>query len=281
MPLISGISGQVGSCLTRIFDKYLTIDTDFLNLEDLRYEILSKKPSIIINPAAFTAVDLAETERSVAATVNTDAVRIIAECAQTLRIPVLHFSTDYVYPGTGENFYVESDATGPQNYYGTTKLAGEKFLEKNTAGFFILRTSWVFHSEGKNFVKTILKLASEREQLKIIDDQFGSPTSAEFLAKIAHTFATQNIPSGIYHSTCSGVCSWFEFASYIVEKARLLEFSIKTHTIEPIPTASYPTPAKRPLNSRLNCEKLEKVLNFPRPSWQDEADKVLATLKNQ
>ncbi len=279
LALISGISGQVGSCLTKVFEKYLTLDSDFQNLKKLHDEILDKKPSIILNPAAYTAVDLAESERQLAQIVNCDAVKIIAECAKILKIPVIHFSTDYVYPGTGENFHLETDPTNPQNHYGATKLAGESYLTANLSHYYIFRTSWVFHTYGKNFINTILKLASEREHLKIINDQFGSPTSAEFLAKTAHYFAVNNFPSGIYHATCAGICSWYDFAQYIVSTARELGFPIKTQTLEPIPTASYPTAAKRPLNSRLSPDKLEKVLNFPRPSWQDETYKVLLRLK--
>ncbi len=231
------------------------------------------KPNWIINPAAYTAVDKAESEPTLAHAINAEAPRILGEEARKIGATVIHFSTDYVFDGSGTIPWREEDPTGPLGVYGATKLAGEHALAATEAAHLILRTSWVYGATGKNFLLTILKLAAERPELKIVADQHGAPTWSRDLATLAaQLIAADTTSSGIYHATSSGETTWHGFASEFLRLA-----NIRTHLI-PIPTSAFPTPACRPANSRLNCDKLYRTFNLQLPDWQQSLKKVMSNV---
>jgi dTDP-4-dehydrorhamnose reductase len=271
--LIIGKGGQVSSNLIELLSnqdykknfEFLALGQNELDLSKPS-EVLSKlnntryKPDIIINAAAYTAVDLAEDERQLCNNINNISVGEISKFATKNQALLIHYSTDYVYNGEGNFEFQESDEskTSPVNYYGKTKLDGEKQIIKNGCNYLILRTSWVYNHVGKNFVLTILKLAKEKEELKIINDQIGSPTYALDIAKNTLQMAEKfNGKSGIYHFVAPEKISWFDFTNLIVAQAKELNFEINVKNILPITTSQYPTKAARPLNSRLSVKKLE------------------------
>jgi len=267
---------------------------DLADAEAIRSYVRSIKPRWIVNPAAYTAVDKAEKEPEAAFAINAEAPRVLGEEAAKIGAPVLHFSTDYVFSGGGNTPWLETDATGPLGVYGASKLAGEQGLAASGAAHLTFRTSWVYGATGNNFLRTILRLAREREELKIVADQNGAPTWSHDLARLAaHTMerfetAAQQAGSllaeavkpfsGIYHACNGGETTWFGFAEEFLRLARAAEPEQRFARLVPITTAEYPTPAVRPRNSRMNCEKLERALGFAMPAWQASVASVMAEI---
>jgi len=282
--LLFGKIGQVGWELNRTLLSLGEIivldreDVDFSDPESLRGTVQEIKPDVIVNAVAYTAVDKAEAEEGIAAKINGIAPGILAEEALKLNALLVHYSTDYVFDGTKKQPYIETDKPNPLNAYGRTKLAGEVAIQSSGCDYLIFRTSWVYASRGHNFLLTILKLAQEREELSIVSDQIGSPTTARLIAETTILCMQQAMrersqgvfSSDLYHLTASNSISWQGFAKEIVEVARQvlnLELSIKH--IKAIPTIEYPTPARRPMNSRLDLSKLEKRFDVVMPDWKD------------
>ena len=244
---------------------------DLSNLDGLAATIRTVAPAVIVNAAAYTAVDKAETDVASAHRINAEAPAVMAVEAKALGAWLLHYSTDYVFDGSGSRPWTEEDATGPLSVYGQTKLAGEQAL-RNHARHIILRTSWVYAARGGNFAKTMLRLGAERETFNVIADQWGAPTSAEVLADVsAHAVAmalrTPEV-AGLYHCVAGGETTWHGYASYVLEQARALGWELKAQSVHAIPTSSYPTPAERPLNSRLTTQRLRDTFGLALPPWQ-------------
>ena len=280
--LLFGSSGQVGSNLKNILSEgaklYLPTSkqVDFSNTSSFKsyLESLLEKPDLIINAAAYTAVDKAESETEICDNVNHKSVEVLADFCAKNNIPLIHYSTDYVYSGSGEKPFKEDDISDlkPASTYSKSKLAGDIAIQNSGCHYIILRTSWVYNHSGYNFVKTMLKLASERDELKVVNDQIGSPTYAADLAEITDLIISKlpefdEFPSGVYNACPNEYISWFEFAKKAISIARNKgsHIKIKDNNIKPITTVEYPTPAKRPLNSRMNAGKLSQVfkLKFP------------------
>ena len=292
--LIIGKGGQVSENLIALLSnnkkyQFLALGQKQLDLSRSQ-EVVAKlntlnfQPDVIINAAAYTAVDLAEDERVKCDNINNISVREIAHYAAKHKALLVHYSTDYVYSGTGTQEYIESDtaALKPQNHYGATKLAGENAVIASGCEYLILRTSWVYNHAGKNFVLTMLKLAAEREELKIVADQIGSPTYARDIADITlQMVAKFTHNSGIYHFVPPQKLSWHQFTSLIVKKARELGFYLKIKDILPQNTADYPTKAARPLNSRLSVEKLKKDYGLQFPSIEDSLTQCLLNIRDK
>ncbi len=259
---------------------------DLSDLPQLDQLLRSIKPTIIINPAAYTAVDKAETEKELARTINAKAPEIMARYCKDSGAFLLHYSTDYVFDGSGTNARSESAPTNPINRYGQSKLEGELAIAQSGCDHVILRTSWVFSETGNNFVKTMLKLGQDREELRVVSDQVGAPTSAALLAratwavleKIVNQPSARKEFSGIYHCTCAGETNWAEFAQTIFLMAKARKLALKVERVIPIASADYPTPAKRPLNSRLDCQAFAQGFNCEPSPWQDELDDTLKSL---
>ena len=278
MILVFGKTGQVATELQR-FCGVMALGRDDVDLSDpvaCAVTIREHAPKAVINAAAFTAVDRAEDEEHLATVINGDAPTAMAKACALLGIPFVHISTDYVFNGTGNTPYCPEDATDPQNAYGRSKLAGEIAICESEATYAILRTSWVVSAHGVNFVKTMLRQSETREALSVVSDQIGGPTPARDIAsaclEIANQLIQQPSKSGIYHFSGSPWVSWAEFAKEIFTQAD------KLVTITSIPTADYPTPAKRPLNSRLDCLSTEQVFGLARPNWPDELKEILKDL---
>lgn len=290
--LITGKNGQVGFELQRslsILGDLVAVDRDECDLTDadaIRRLVREVKPDIIVNPAAYTAVDKAESEQAAAQAINATATRVLAEEAAGLGALLIHYSTDYVFDGQKSGWYSEIDAPNPQSVYGQTKLAGEQAVAAANPKHIILRTSWVFGVHGVNFLKTIQRLAREREHLKIVADQFGAPTSASLLADvtaqiIARYLSRQDqtdFPYGLYHLVAQGETSWHGYASFVIDALRQRGLPLKVATIDPIPTSGYPLPAPRPANSRLSTQKLRDTFQLTLPSWQSQVEQVLTLL---
>jgi dTDP-4-dehydrorhamnose reductase len=301
--LLIGANGQVGGEALPLLDALGDVvslsraEMDLSNSASIRSAVRQLKPRWIINAAAYTAVDKAESDSEAAFAINRDAPGILGEEALRIGTPVIHFSTDYVFAGNGTRPWSEDDPTGPLGVYGASKLAGEQALAASGAAHFIFRTSWVYGTRGNNFLLTILKLARERDELRIVDDQYGAPTWSRTLAQlVAHSVlrsenhAHQNAItlseavrpiSGIYHACSAGVTTWFGFASEFVQLAQLAHPKQAFARLIPVPSTSYPTPAKRPQNSRMNCEKLTHTLGFEMPTWQRSTSLVMDELISQ
>ena len=247
--------------------------------------IVALKPDVVVNASAYTAVDLAETEQDSADLVNHQTVKAIADACLQIKALFVHYSTDYVFDGAGETAFVETDAIAPLNVYGKTKALGEQAIVESGCQHLIFRTSWVYASKGKNFLKTMLNLAQQREELSIIDDQIGAPTSAELIADITAHAIPQVVAdvskAGVYHLVASGETSWFGYASYVFEQARSLGQALIVQKVNPIPTKAYPTPATRPHNSRLNNQKIQHVFKLCLPNWQDGVKRTIVELLNK
>ncbi len=296
--LLTGVTGQVGGELAAALAPLGAVvapghtELDLADADSVREMIRAVKPRWIVNPAAYTAVDKAESEPELAYAINRDAVRVMGEEARELRAGVIHFSTDYVFAGVGMEPYVETDATGPLGVYGASKLAGEEALAETGAAHMIFRTSWVYGATGKNFLRTILKAARERDRLRVVADQYGAPTWSRDLAKLtAHGIAQierraaeGDLPEategfgGIYHAAGAGETTWFGFASEAIQRLREREPEATLAEVEAITTAEYPTPAKRPQNSRLSCEKLAASFGWRMMDWQESLREVMAEL---
>lgn len=279
--LITGSNGQLGSSLRRVLDKdpeieavYTDYDTlDITNREAVDRFLGDNRFDLIVNCAAYTAVDKAETEEIPAAALNTGAVGNIAEAAVKTGTRVLHISTDYVFSGQGFRPYEENDEPYPQCIYGRTKLEGEALLTSFCPNAMIIRTAWLYSEFGKNFVKTMLQLAETRPEINVVADQIGTPTYAGDLADAIYSIIRHDkwIP-GIYHFTDTGVASWYDFTKAIFELAG------KNVRVNPIPTSAYPTPAKRPLYSVLSKTKIANTFGLQIPYWRDSLKKCLAEL---
>ncbi len=262
--LILGAKGMLGHDLVEVFSNHEIIgwdidDLDLTNFSLVGEKITKLKPELIINAAAYTAVDDAETNREIAMEINGEAVGNLAKIAQKLNIPIVHYSTDYVFNGENREGYKEDERQiAPLNVYGESKALGEKLLQENTDKFYLIRISWLYGKNGKNFVETMLKLAKEKDELGIVNDQTGCPTYTKDVALKTKEIIEDELPFGIYHSTNSGKATWYEFAKKIFELAKV---NIK---VKPIPTKAYPTPAKRPKNSILLNTKLK-----PLRSWEE------------
>lgn len=269
--LIIGSTGQVGSALmAQLQGKAVGLDYPAIDLSrpDRINEILGlHDPQAIINAAAYTAVDKAEEEESLALLINGRSPGIIAGFARKKRIPFVHYSTDYIFPGSGNKPWSEEDEPAPINAYGRTKLAGERAVEQAGGDYYIFRTSWVYDERGKNFLRTMLKLMKEREVINVVNDQIGAPTYATDIARFTLKALEARKP-GLYHLTNKGETSWYDFACEIFKKAAG-KLELVTKEIKPIPSSAYSTPAKRPLNSRMNLGKFERTFSVTLPSWQD------------
>lgn len=287
--LLTGVSGQVGFELASslaVFGELCTLgraDVDFSQPEALKARVLALKPDIIVNPAAYTAVDKAETEVELAFRLNAEVPQALAEAALQLDALLVHYSTDYVFDGTQAGRYQEQDAVNPMSVYGRSKAEGEQRIRAVQAKHLIFRTSWVFGAWGNNFAKTMLRLAKEREQLNIVADQFGAPTSARLIADITAQILGQYLTAktdfafGTYHLTASGETSWHQYAQEVVAfaLAKGLSLKAKPDQILPIPTNAYPLPAPRPANSRLNTERLQQQFGLVLPDWRQGLHQVL------
>ncbi|MGB2832311.1 MAG: dTDP-4-dehydrorhamnose reductase [Methylotenera sp.] len=289
--LLLGKNGQVGWELQRSLaplGELIALDSrsvdfcgDFNNLEGLAQTIRAIAPDVIVNAAAHTAVDKAESEPALAHTINALAPGVLAQEAKRCGAWLIHYSTDYVFDGSGETPWLETDATGPLGVYGESKLAGEAAIIASGCKHLIFRTSWVYAARGGNFAKTMLKLAQERDALKVINDQIGAPTGADLLADItAHAIRTaiqRPEVSGLYHLVASGQTSWHGYANFVIDFARQagIEIKVASEAIAPVPTSAFPTPAKRPLNSRLNTSKLQQTFNLNLPNWQSGVMRML------
>ena len=298
--LLTGVNGQVGGELLPLLSALGEVvaptreELDLGNTSAIRDVVRRVKPRWIVNPAAYTAVDKAESDIEAAFAINRDAPGVLGEEAARIGAPVLHFSTDYVFAGDGTRPWREDDPTEPLGVYGSSKLAGEKALAASGGSHLIFRTSWVYGTRGKNFLLTILKFAREREELKIVADQYGAPTWSRDLARLAvHTIlrseedaaakgitlteAVQPI-AGIYHACNAGFTTWFGFASEFLRLAKVAEPEQTFAKLIPISSSEYPTPAKRPENSRMTCEKLTRVLSFEMPVWEHSIAQVMAEM---
>jgi dTDP-4-dehydrorhamnose reductase len=282
--LLTGSTGQVGWELTRALmplGEVIAVDrnqADLTDLNALRAIVDELQPNVIVNPAAYTAVDKAESESELAFLVNAEAPGILAEEAGKIGALLVHYSTDYVFDGSKVSPYTETDDTNPINVYGQSKLAGEQAIQAVGGDYLILRTSWVYASRGNNFLKTIMRLAAEREELKIVADQIGTPTWARLIAEATTHVIRQSVfeqqcrafNSTTYNLTASGETSWHGFAQKIVELAKEQGKSdLKNRAMLPIPTSDYPLPAKRPANSRLSNDSLEQQFGLVMPSWDN------------
>jgi len=294
--LLLGKNGQVGWELQRSLaplGEVLALDRhsshfcgDLSQPERLAQTVLAYRPDVIVNAAAHTAVDKAESEPDLARTLNAHAPAALAQAAAQIGAWLVHYSTDYVFNGQGEKPWQETDATGPLSVYGQTKLEGEQAIVAACAKHLIFRTSWVYAARGGNFARTMLRLAAERERLTVIDDQRGAPTGADLIADItAHAIRqVMGLPeaslAGIYHLVAGGETSWHGYASHVIAQARLLkpEMGLKVTEISPVPTSAFPTPAKRPINSRLNTRKLENGFGLVLPPWQQGVYRLLTEI---
>lgn len=277
--LITGGSGQVGHCLKTQLEgcAELSVPDSFaLNIADrrsVRQAVKTFRPDYIINAAAYTAVDKAESDAEQAFAVNRDGARHLAEAAQAAGAAMLHISTDYVFDGAGGAPYDEAAPTAPQNIYGASKLAGEQAVLAACRRAVVMRTSWVFGAHGQNFVKTMLRLGRERDSLDIVADQYGAPTAAAGIAAALITIVRRHTPeqlaerAGIYHYCGSPYASWFEFAETIFAEAAAQGVLAKIPAVKSIATADYPTPAKRPADSRLDCGKIRAVFGIVPCNW--------------
>jgi len=255
---------------------------DLTNLQGLADTVRQVKPDIIVNAAAHTAVDKAESEPELARIINTEAPAVLAREANLLGAWLIHYSTDYVFDGGGARPWKETDATGPLGVYGATKLAGEQAIQESGCKYLVFRTSWVYGTRGNNFAKTMLRLAVERESLTVIDDQVGAPTGADLLADVtAHTISSVQKNSelgGLYHLVAAGETTWHGYARFVIDFARENGHELKTmsESITPVPTTSFPTPAQRPKNSRLDTRKLQTNFDLTLPHWQAGVVRMLA-----
>lgn len=287
--LLIGADGQVGQELKQTLMPLGEIigvgraEMDLAKPETIRQTIARIKPDSIVNGAAYTAVDKAETETELAYAVNAIAPEIMAEEAQKLEASLLHISTDYVFDGQKNTPYTEADETNPLSSYGKSKLGGESAIQAVGGHHIILRTAWVYGAYGKsNFVKTMLRLGKDREELKVVADQIGSPTWAKDIADaIALLIQNRDRAQGIYHFTNSGVASWYDFAVAIFEEAKRLGFPLQIQQVIPITTSQYPTPAKRPAYSVLATQKIQSIAGTHPPYWRDSLKQMLAQLATQ
>jgi dTDP-4-dehydrorhamnose reductase len=285
--LVTGVTGQVGAeLLARLNSGWPVVGVDRIgldlsNLAQIRRVVADLRPAIILNPAAYTAVDKAESDERLAMQINGEAPGVLAEEARKIGALLIHYSTDYVFDGTKEGAYVETDRPNPLNVYGSTKLAGERAIEQVGGAWLILRTSWVYGTQGKNFLLTMLRLAQQKQELPIVADQFGAPTWARTIADITVRMLEETPGeawadrSGVFHLTAAGSTNWAGFAEAIFESAEL----VSRPRVLPIRSSEYPTPAVRPLNSRLSAAKLIETFGVRPPSWEEALRRCLSELR--
>ena len=299
--LLTGVNGQVGHALKTLFTQktglsqyeVIALSREQMDLgkpHDIKRIVREIKPDLIVNPAAYTAVDHAESEPELAYAINATAPQILAEEAARLNAAMIHFSTDYVYDGSKTSAYIETDVVNPVSVYGKSKLAGEQAIRHVALPHLILRTSWVYGTYGKNFLKTILRLAAERDSLRIVGDQVGAPTSSASIANalvqlINHWQISDENQTGVYHFSNTGETSWHGFTCEIINEYNRLAttknwpaLKVKVDNIAAITTADYPTPASRPANSSLANTKLKHTFNVELPSWQQGLQQVMQSL---
>jgi dTDP-4-dehydrorhamnose reductase len=294
--LLLGKNGQVGWELQRSLaplGEVLALDRqstthcgDLSQPERLAQTVREWRPDVIVNAAAHTAVDKAESEPDLARCLNATAPAALAQAAAEVGAWLVHYSTDYVFNGQGDLPWQEGDATGPLSVYGQTKLEGEQAIATSGCKHLIFRTSWVYAARGGNFAKTMLRLAAERERLTVINDQHGAPTGADLIADVtAHAIRqvmANSAPTlaGIYHLVASGETTWHGYASHVISQARNIqpELGMKVSDIAPVPTSAFPTPAQRPLNSRLSTHKLQQAFGLVLPPWQQGVNRMLAEI---
>ena len=295
--LLLGKNGQVGwelqrslaplgelVALDRAGDAARGLRGDLQHLDGLRETVRALRPDVIVNAAAHTAVDKAQSEADLARRLNAEAPAVLAEAAQAVGAALVHYSTDYVFDGSGHTPWVETAPTGPLNVYGQTKLDGERAIAAACARHLILRTSWVYAARGGNFAKTMLRLAAERERLTVIDDQFGAPTGAELIADVTAHAIRQLLQhpqdAGTYHLAAAGETSWNGYARFVIDTARALkpELKLAVNEVAPVPTSAFPTPAQRPHNSRLNTQRLQQTFGLHLPPWQQGVARMLAEI---
>jgi len=291
--LIFGRVGQVGwelrhklACLGEISSVEYP-DVDFTKPDTLRAALQSVKPAVIVNAAAYTAVDKAETERELAMSINATGPGVLAEEAKKLGALLVHYSTDYVFDGGGTHPRSETETPAPLNVYGETKLAGDLAIQASGCDHLIFRTSWVYGARGSNFLLTMLKLGQERKELSIVADQIGAPTTSECIAQATACVLAQVLSpagkgidgrSGVYNLTNGGEASWFEFAKEIFDRAHE-KTGVPIPALKPVPTSDFPRPAPRPFNSRLSSLKLEQVFGVKLPHWEHALELVLETIQ--
>ena len=289
--LLLGKDGQVGWELQRalaplgILTALNRNDCDLADAAQIQAVLEKHEPEVIVNAAAYTAVDKAESDQAMARRINVDAVAELALYAREMGSLLVHYSTDYIFDGTKPEAYVEDDITNPLSVYGSTKLAGENKIRDALCRHLIFRTSWVYAARGGNFARTILRLAQERESLNVINDQIGAPTSAELIADVtAHAMRdvlSGRAPGGTYHLAAAGETSWFGYAKFVIDHARAARqkqgqtLALSPDGLKPIPASEYPLPAKRPLNSRLNTQLLERSFALKLPTWESGVSRVL------
>ncbi|MGP4724275.1 dTDP-4-dehydrorhamnose reductase [Agrobacterium deltaense] len=285
---VTGKNGQVVSALQALASDELEIvalgrpELDLAQPETVLTALREVKPDVVVSAAAYTAVDKAESEQDIAFAVNRDGARAVAQAASDIGIPVIHLSTDYVFDGTKDTAYVESDPTGPTSVYGRSKLEGERAVSEATDNYVVLRTAWVYSEYGNNFVKTMLRLSENRDEINVVADQFGCPTSANDIAAAVVTIARKLVEDasaplrGVFHLSGTGETNWANFAKQIF--ALSAENGGKSIVVNDITTEQYPTPARRPANSRLDCSKLEEVYGIKLPSWQTSTRAVVTAL---
>lgn len=294
--LLLGKNGQVGWELQRSLaslGEVLALDRysspycgDLSKPEQLAQTVLAYKPDFIVNAAAHTAVDKAESEPDLARCLNTDAPAALAKAAAQVGAWLVHYSTDYVFDGSGNHARQEGEGTGPLSVYGQTKLDGEKAIVASGCKYLIFRTSWVYAARGGNFAKTMLRLAQERDKLTVINDQHGAPTGADLIADVTahamrHVLSTPNIAlGGVYHLVASGETTWHGYASHVIAQAKAMkpDLPLKVAEVAAVPTSAFPTPATRPLNSRLCTAKLQHAFGLVLPPWQQGVDRMLAEI---
>jgi dTDP-4-dehydrorhamnose reductase len=293
--VVTGVSGQVGAALVARFHEEDVIPAnrsliDLAQPKNIAAVLEKLDPAIVINAAAYTAVDQAETERELARVVNSVAPGVIARWASAKGLPLIHFSTDYVFDGHGQAPWGEDDATGPLSVYGRTKLDGEHAVRTARGSFLIVRTSWVYAATGKNFLRTIARLARERQRLRIVDDQIGAPTSAALIADCVQKMLNGDVESfrdhcalsnDVVHLAASGETSWYGFACAIVDGLRKRGVHLTVDEVVPIKTEDYPTPARRPLNSRLDLTRLRQVFKITPAHWLDALEPELDALAEE
>lgn len=288
--LLLGKNGQVGWELQRSLAPLGELialdrrDVDLFHPDALRESVTRWRPTVVVNAAAYTAVDKAESEPAVAHAVNALAPGVLAEAAHQVGALLVHFSTDYVFDGSGDAPRTEAAPTGPLSVYGQTKLEGEQRIQAACDRHLILRTSWVHAARGGNFARTMLRLAQEREELKVIDDQIGAPTGADLIADVtAHAIrqAVRDTASlGIHHLAAAGETSWHGYARFVLDTVRELQpgLVLRARDVLPIPTSAYPTPARRPLNSRLDTSRLHQTFDLSLPRWETGVQRMLSEI---
>ncbi len=285
--LLLGKNGQVGQALARTLPalgEVIALDRhnggDLSQPEALAATVRQHRPTHIVNAAAYTAVDKAESEAELARLINAEAPGVLAREAQALGAWLIHYSTDYVFNGSGRTPWQEADPTGPLNVYGQTKLEGELRIQAACERHLIFRTSWVYAAHGQNFAKTMLRLAQEKDRLTVIEDQCGAPTGADLIASVTAQAVQQPFSAGVYHLAAAGQTTWHAYASHVIAEAKALRPDLpwQVKEIAPVPSSAFATAAQRPLNSRLDCGKLQQALGIQLPEWQAGVDAMLAEI---